>query len=119
MIAIDDAWKGVPDSVRRLVARLVRTLQPDLVMLFGSYALGRAGPKSDVDLLVVLADDALVDEVARRRAQLVAGVFPHVDLVPATRAELDSARGERASFLRGVLQRGVLLHGTLPSASPD
>lgn len=106
----DDAWKSVPESVRRLVVRLVSTLQPDMVVLFGSYATGCAGPKSDVDLLVVLADDALVDEVARRRAQLIAGVFPHVDLVPATRAELTLSRGERASFLRGVLQRGVLLH---------
>jgi uncharacterized protein len=118
MIAEDhETWQRVPQVARRLVRRLVRTLQPDMIVLFGSYALGRQGPSSDVDLLVVVPDDIAADEVARRRAQLIAGIFPHVDLVPATRAELIHARGERASFLRGVLERGLVVHRAATSAS--
>lgn len=108
----------LPEPARRLVARLIRTLQPELVVLFGSYACGKVTPESDVDLLIVVASELAAEELARRRAQLVSGILPRIDLVPATLDELSSARGERAAFLRGVLQQGVILHGD-PVVRPD
>lgn len=104
----------LPASVQGLVARLVRVFAPDQVVLFGSYARGQATSRSDVDLLVVVAceDDAL--ELVRRRQQMVGACFPSVDLVLATARELREARGERAAFLRGVLQHGIRLHPSAP-----
>jgi len=40
--------------IRQMAARVVRLFQPERVILFGSYARGKAGPDSDVDLLVVM-----------------------------------------------------------------
>jgi len=37
-----------------MVRRIVRRYSPEKVILFGSHATGRAGPDSDVDLLVVM-----------------------------------------------------------------
>jgi predicted nucleotidyltransferase len=37
-----------------MVERIVRRFAPDRIILFGSHATGRAGPDSDVDLLVVM-----------------------------------------------------------------
>jgi predicted nucleotidyltransferase len=46
-------------KVREAIAAMVRTIasrfDPDMIILFGSYARGDAGPDSDVDLLVVMA----------------------------------------------------------------
>ncbi len=40
--------------IRRMVRRIVDRFDPEQVILFGSHARGKAGPDSDVDLLVVM-----------------------------------------------------------------
>jgi predicted nucleotidyltransferase len=40
--------------IRQIVKRIVSQFRPERIILFGSYALGTAGPDSDVDLLVVM-----------------------------------------------------------------
>ena len=40
----------------RLVAKIVETVQPRRIILFGSAARGQMGAHSDVDLLVVMPD---------------------------------------------------------------
>jgi predicted nucleotidyltransferase len=41
-----------------IVSRLVAAYEPERIYLFGSKARGDAGPDSDYDLLIVVADDA-------------------------------------------------------------
>jgi len=41
-------------SVAAMARRIARRFRPEKVILFGSHATGRAGPDSDVDLLVVM-----------------------------------------------------------------
>lgn len=41
-------------QIQRMVRRIVRDFAPDKVILFGSHARGKAGPDSDVDLLIVM-----------------------------------------------------------------
>jgi predicted nucleotidyltransferase len=96
----------LPTAVLRMIGRLYRVFQAQSVVLFGSYARGEQTPRSDIDLLVVLPDDQL-EEAERRRGQLVSGLFPSVDLVWTTPRELAEARGERAAFLRSVIEHGV------------
>ena len=45
---------GIERTVARMVRRIVKRFSPEKVILFGSHATGRAGPDSDVDLLVVM-----------------------------------------------------------------
>ena len=42
----------------RIVDRLVEALHPRQIYLFGSHAAGKTHPHSDVDLLIVVDDDA-------------------------------------------------------------
>ncbi len=97
----------LPTPIRRLIQRLYGVFRAERVVLFGSYLTGAATSRSDIDLLAVLPDDATVDEVSRRRGQLLAGMFPRVDLVLTTPRELTEAKGERAAFLRSVMKHGV------------
>jgi predicted nucleotidyltransferase len=39
--------------LREIVAAAVRAVDPERIILFGSYAHGEAGPDSDLDLLIV------------------------------------------------------------------
>lgn len=42
------------ELIREMATRIVERFDPDMVILFGSYARGDAGPDSDLDLLVVM-----------------------------------------------------------------
>ena len=66
-----------------LLDPVVAYFQPRRVILFGSSARGDAGPDSDIDLLVVLDDDAPPDKMtskagweARRQYRHPADVIP-------------------------------------------
>ncbi|HTB45571.1 MAG TPA: nucleotidyltransferase domain-containing protein [Acetobacteraceae bacterium] len=66
-----------------LLDPVVAYFQPRRVILFGSAARGEAGPDSDIDLLVVLDDDAPQEKLsyragmeARRPYMLPADVIP-------------------------------------------
>jgi predicted nucleotidyltransferase len=41
-------------DIQALADRIAKHFNPERIILFGSYAVGTAGPDSDVDLLVVL-----------------------------------------------------------------
>jgi predicted nucleotidyltransferase len=45
-----------------MVKRIVKTFNPERIILFGSHARGDAGPDSDVDLLVVMAVEGSIVE---------------------------------------------------------
>lgn len=109
----------LPRNVIRLAARLHRRHNAALVMLFGSYARGKNTERSDIDLLVVAPSVAEAEELVRRRQQLTAGQFPRIDLVISSREELTQARGERAAFLRSVLEHGIVLFGEIDNTKPS
>ena len=44
------------ETLNEMVRRIVAEVQPLRVVLFGSAAIGRMGPDSDPDLLVVMPD---------------------------------------------------------------
>ena len=54
----------VPAVPRELLDSVVAYFQPRQVILFGSAARGEAGADSDLDLLVVLDDDAPAEKVS-------------------------------------------------------
>lgn len=97
----------VVDAVRRIVA----AYEPVAVWLFGSAARGEAGPDSDIDLLVVVPDDAGPE---RTRAQLayevLRGTGLAVDVIVCTRSYFERRRHLRASLPGTVAREGRLLH---------
>ena len=69
---------AVPDD---LVRRIAERFSPDKIILFGSRARGDAGPDSDIDLLVDLAEDRGFTDYLALVEQLEGLFARHVDLV--------------------------------------
>lgn len=97
--------------LREVVDRLVATLHPARIYLFGSLARGQAGPDSDYDLLV------LVDRPLKPRYRLsqegfraLRGIPATVDVVVWDRETFDARLHLRASFPATVVREGRLLH---------
>ena len=54
------------DLIDQMVQRIVDAVAPERIILFGSYALGTAGPDSDVDLLVIEREPFSPDRSRRK-----------------------------------------------------
>lgn len=93
-----------------LLHRLVVSLAPDRVILFGSRACGRARPASDIDLLLVGAWSMEPPHLLRHARHLVMHSFPHVDIVRCTPEEIAAAQAGHAPFLRSILESGVVIY---------
>lgn len=107
----------MPDSVETIIRetsdQLRKHLDPEAIWLFGSHARGDAGPDSDLDFLVVVADSA---EPRYRRAQRAHGLLSRVampkDVIVMTRAEWDRERQVKVSLANTVLGEGRKLYGS-------
>ena len=92
--------------------RLVSSLQPDRIILFGSHAWGTPGPDSDLDLLVIVADS---DLPPHKRAQAayrsLSGLGMPCDVIVHTRAEAERLNRVATSLTHRALREGRVLHG--------
>ncbi len=94
-----------------VVAEIVEAFDPVEVVLFGSVARGDDGPDSDLDLLVVFEEAALVGRRALMRAIRGAiRTFVPVDIVVADVAEIDCDRDSVGSAVYWPLREGVSVH---------
>ncbi|HNS03281.1 MAG TPA: nucleotidyltransferase domain-containing protein [Anaerolineae bacterium] len=100
----------VADALPLVVERLTSELQPERVILFGSYAHGAPTPDSDVDLLVVLETDASATERYLAVSRLLyPRPFP-VDILVRTPAEIEQALRTNDFFIREILDQGRVLY---------
>lgn len=100
------ALDRLPEAIDRIVAHF----DPDQVILFGSHACGRAGPDSDVDLLIVARTQLRPAERVRAVSRLLSPrPFP-VDIVVRTPEEMDRDLRRIDPFMREVVETGRVLY---------
>lgn len=104
--------KDIPPGVlEEIVQRLVASLQPLEIYLFGSHAEGTPHRHSDVDLLVVVSDDAGDRHaLATRGDAALWGLLVPVDIVVFHRGEMDKWRSVRHSLPGTVARHGKLVY---------
>lgn len=107
-----------------IVDFIVRSLEPQSVILFGSMASGRAGPSSDIDLVVV----GRFREPRWLRGRELRVLFEQyampVDVQCYTPAEFEEEAADASSFAAMVARHGRRLYEAslkkkeLPESSP-
>ncbi|MGB9777130.1 MAG: nucleotidyltransferase domain-containing protein [Anaerolineae bacterium] len=107
------APRGLPPVAETLPAaieNLIREVNPEKIILFGSYARGDPTPDSDVDLLVIVRTDESYRERYMRVARaLRPRLFP-LDLIVKTPEEVEEALQTFSPFLREIFAKGVCLY---------
>jgi uncharacterized protein len=93
-----------------MVRRLVKSFDPDQIILFGSHARGTARPDSDIDLLVVLPFDG-----SKRAKQVEMRVALHdipvsKDILVATPEEIIRQRNIVGTLIKPALQQGKVIY---------
>ena len=101
----------VPGLLDEIVRRLVESLHPLEIYLFGSHAEGSPHQHSDVDLLVVVPDQAGDRHaLATRGDAALWGLLVPVDIVVFHRGEMDKWRNVRHSLPGTVARHGKLVY---------
>lgn len=101
------------DVITEIVDRIVKTAQPDKVILFGSRARGDARPDSDFDVLVIKESS---EPRYRRSVPLyvaLADVPAEVEVLVYTPSEVEEWSHVPQAFVTTALREGTTLYERL------
>lgn len=90
--------------------RIVESVQPRRVLLFGSAARGRMDQHSDFDMLVVMRAPAHRRQTAQKIYRNLRGAGIAVDIVVATENDLKKYGGRAGTILKSALSEGRVLY---------
>jgi uncharacterized protein len=107
-------------EIETVVSRIVKVARPERVIMFGSYAKGRATARSDLDLLVVLPTDSSTRCRASDLGPFLGGSIVPIDVHVVTAEELEEYGREQYHFLHSVLRSGrTLFQRDVATEVPD
>ncbi len=96
--------------MRPAIQKIVQELDPEKIVLFGSYAYGSPTPNSDVDLLVIMKTEASPKDRSWAVSRLLLPrPFP-VDILVKTPLEVKKGLETGDFFLREIMTRGKVLY---------
>jgi predicted nucleotidyltransferase len=107
------APRGLPPLAETLPAaleKLIEQLQPEKIILFGSYAYGHPTPDSDVDLLVIMETTDPPTERFMKVARLLRPRLFPVDILVYTPQEIEEALEHHNIFIREIYTKGITLY---------
>jgi predicted nucleotidyltransferase len=98
------------ELLQNVIQRIVAGVQPQKIILFGSYAYGTPSPDSDLDILVIM-------NTTKRPAERILDIsrllrprpFP-MDILVRTPSEIAAALKHKDSFIQEILTNGKLLY---------
>jgi uncharacterized protein len=98
--------------LEEIVSRLVRELQPEQIILFGSHAYGEPNEDSDVNLLVIVAESTEPRYRRGRNAyRALRGIGVAKDVIVMTRQEVNGKADVPSLFVYQALHEGIVLYG--------
>ena len=104
-------WWPVTDAkIRQAIQKIVDAVQPEKIILFGSFAYGQPTLDSDVDLLVIMESG---QSVHARAAQISEILYPRpfpVDILVRTPAEVAERVALGDCFFREIMAKGQVLY---------
>ncbi|MCP4251582.1 MAG: nucleotidyltransferase domain-containing protein [bacterium] len=83
-----DPAATIEDTMDEVVNRIVQSVQPRRIVLFGSAATGHLGPSSDIDLLVIMTDGVHRRRTVQAIYRSLIGTGVATDVVVATESDL-------------------------------
>lgn len=98
------------EIIQEMVNRIVTDFSPERVILFGSKARGDAGPKSDIDLLVVFSRVKDKRQTVVRIRRALADLPAAKDVFVTTPQEINKRGNLVGTVLRSALREGKVLY---------
>lgn len=101
---------ALDELLEQIVQYIVRVLDPEQIILFGSYAAGRATADSDLDLLAVTEHPMTHVERQERLSGLSRGLPLPVQVITISRQEYEETRGVIGGIAYPATKYGRILY---------
>lgn len=102
-------FEATEQKIQEVADKIVREFQPEKIILFGSWAWGKPGPNSDVDIFVVKKTDN-----TRITAREIDGsIFPRpfpLDVIVYSPEQVERRNKRADFFIRDILTKGKILY---------
>ena len=102
------------ESIRIKTGEIARPIiveyNPEKIILFGSFAWGKPGPDSDIDLLIIKDTDQKFFERSMAVRRIIDGVLP-VDILVRTPEEIKKRLMLGDPFYVNIIKNGKYLYG--------
>lgn len=103
--------ENVTDEVlEEIVRRIVEAVNPDSIILFGSYAYGHPPPGSDIDLLVIMPSSQPRWQRSVPIYDALRGLLIPKDVVVYTPDEVEEWSEVPLAFVTTAIRKGKVLH---------
>ncbi len=100
------------EMITEVTRRLVAELNPEEIILFGSYAWGTPNKYSDLDICVIVDNDiSEFDRRGVRALNALEDLMVDVDVMIKTRSDVETFKTVPASLTRKIVEEGKLLYG--------
>lgn len=93
-------------TLNELVRRIVQTVHPRRILLFGSAARGQMGPNSDLDILVVMPDGIHRRHTAQTLYRHLPAIGIGKDIIVVTESDVRDYGGNPSLVLYPALREG-------------
>ena len=97
-------------EIKRITDQIVKKYQPEKVILFGSYAWGKVGPSSDIDLFIIKESDLPRRFRTTRVERILGSVSFPVDVLVYTPKEVEERKALGDFFIRNIFKKGKVLY---------
>lgn len=104
--------KITPNLVQYIVDKIVREIQPQKIILFGSYARGDFSGDSDLDLFILVGNNEESSRLIRRKidALLWGRRFP-IDLIVRNENEIErNYKAKNPFYIHHIFKEGKVLY---------
>jgi predicted nucleotidyltransferase len=99
---------NLTEQLPEITRRIVQTSNPEKIILFGSYARGKANADSDLDLLVIVPKAQHLRQESIRVRRALRGLLVPVDIIVATSEQI-----RRLGNVTGLVYQSALREGTV------
>lgn len=110
--------KPAPEVIDEIVRRIVETVAPDKIVLFGSAVPGSPSAKRGVGVLVVMPFQG---RSLAKAIEIERDIGPQIPLEILVRRPEDVSRALQSGdpFIKGIVERGRLMHASAVVRAPE
>lgn len=96
--------------IEEIVNRVLQSVQPEKIILFGSHAYGQPHADSDLDILIIVNSDLPRYKRAVPIYKALAGLLIPKDILVYTPEEVDAWAEVPQAFVTTVLKKGKVIY---------
>ncbi|NOX87221.1 MAG: nucleotidyltransferase domain-containing protein [Chlorobi bacterium] len=97
-------------KITDIITKIIRSYDPDRIILFGSYADGTADEDSDLDLIIIKNTDKPKHKRAKEIRRFLLGSMIPMDLKIYTPSEFENEKSSDFSFLNSAIKNSVIVY---------